>query len=159
MEELEIYKTKFAEKFNKYNPKESIEDGSLKLEIINPSRNNIVVYFDEDEMTFFFSEFHMHICYEDDDFKYLTDTTEKILLSKYAAMIVYSEKRWLMSNLVEFEDVPINSLTKFLKFCFPGRKDFQNELRKGGKVCFFFWNSNKNMTYKIQDGKINNIKA
>lgn len=155
MEELEIYKAKFIEKFGKYNIKESLEEDCLKLEIINPEENNIVVYFDEEEMTFFFSEYHMHISYEDDDFNYLIEETEKILSSKYAAMIVYSDKRWLLSNIVMFEDVPINSLKQFLKFCFPNIKEFQNELRNGGEVCFYFWDSSKNITYKIQNGKIN----
>lgn len=155
MEKLEIYKAKFIEKFSGYNIKESLEEDCLKLEIINPEENNIVVYFDEEEMTFLFSEYHMHISYEDDDFNYLIDITEKILSSEYAAMIVYSDKRWLLSKIVMFENVPISSLKQFLKFCFPSVKEFRDELRNGGEVCFFFWDSSKNITYKIKDEKIN----
>lgn len=155
MEELEIYKAKFIERFSGYNIKESLEEDCLKLEIINSEENNIVVYFDDEEMTFFFSEYHMHISYEDDDFSYLIDVTEKILSSEYAAMVVYSDKRWLLSQIVLLEDVPINSLKQFLKFCFPSMKEFRNELNNGGEVCFYFWDSSKNITYKIQNGKIN----
>ena len=33
-------------------------------------------------------------------------------------------------------------------------KEFRNELKNGGKVYFSFWDSSKNMIYKVQDGKL-----
>ncbi|MFR7819616.1 hypothetical protein [Candidatus Pseudoruminococcus sp.] len=154
MEQSQIFKTKFIEKFSEYNIKESIEDDCLEIEIINYEDKNIIIHFDENEIIFFFLEYHMHIYYDDDSFQYLVDITKKVLSSEYVVMVVYSNKRWLCSNLLKFEDVPMNSLSKFLKFCFPNTKEFRNELKNGGKVYFSFWDSSKNMIYKVQDGKL-----
>lgn len=86
---------------------------SIVLEIKNPNNSNdMTIYFDKDEVTLYFADFHQHIEYDDD---YITKIISDLIYGKSCIYWIMDGEKAIMSGNLIFNQINSSANENIIK--------------------------------------------